>query len=376
LDEDAAEDVEKTGADPLTAVELPLEHAATGAEGGAAEAFQKRAQLAEDRLAEVLAAYRTLKTENEGHRERITRNLERRFDQRRERLLLKFIDILDNLDRALEATEQTYTGTPMIEGIILVRSQLLSVLQEEGLERIPVLGLPYDPNVAEAVETRPVAEPEHHHVVVKEQLRGYRLNGRVARAARVVVGEHTGDAAVVPAADPEALVGSDEVAAHEAAEAEDDGPSVDALAAAAAESVLPGIDPASLVEDAHDTQPAPAVLELTADELPEAEIAEAELVEAELAEPELPELAELDASSAGLQPEDLVDTHLPPGTEPLDAESELDELLASPVRLESALREPAGAPAEEIDLLKEVLGDDQEPAAAPPQSALRKPTLR
>ena len=69
----------------------------------------------------------------------------------------------------------------MIEGIILVRTQLLSVLQEEGLERIPVLGLPYDPSVAEAVETRPVAEPEHHHVVVKELLRGYRLNGRVAR---------------------------------------------------------------------------------------------------------------------------------------------------------------------------------------------------
>ena len=65
----------------------------------------------------------------------------------------------------------------MIEGIILVRTQLLSVLQEEGLERIPVLGLPYDPSVAEAVETRPVTEPEHHHVVVKELMRGYRLHG-------------------------------------------------------------------------------------------------------------------------------------------------------------------------------------------------------
>ena len=110
-----------------------------------AEAFHRRARLAEDRLAEVLTAYRKLKTENEGFRERITRNLERRFNQRHERLLLKFIDILDNLDRALEAAEQTYAGKPLIEGLILVRTQLLQTLQEEGLERIPVLGLPFDP---------------------------------------------------------------------------------------------------------------------------------------------------------------------------------------------------------------------------------------
>jgi molecular chaperone GrpE len=179
-----------------------------GVPAGAA-AFQQRAQLAEDRLAEVLNAYRALKTENEGFKERITKNLERRLDQRRERLLLKFIEILDNLDRALDATEQVYTGTPMIEGIILVRTQLLSVLKDEGLERIPVLGLPYDPNVAEAVETRPVAEAEHHHMVVKELLRGYRLNGRVARAARVAIGEHRPEAGAAP--DEEPLVGADEV---------------------------------------------------------------------------------------------------------------------------------------------------------------------
>jgi len=180
---------------------------------GAADAFQKRAQLAEDRLAEVLGAYRQLKTDNETHRDRISRNLERRFEQRRERLLLKFIEILDNLDRALEAAEQTYTGTPMIEGIILVRTQLLAVLQEEGLERIPVLGLPYDPVVAEAVETRAVEDPDHHHVVVKELLRGYRLHGRVARAARVAVGEHKAEAAVPAATGESDMVGADEVAA-------------------------------------------------------------------------------------------------------------------------------------------------------------------
>jgi len=193
---------------PEEAPPEPLEPAASLAgalepapDADAAEAFHQRARLAEDRLAEVLAAYRTIRTENEGFRDRLSKNLERRFDQRRERLLLKFIDILDNLDRALEAAEATFAGDPLIEGLILVRTQLLQTLKDEGLERIPAIGMPYDPNHSEAVETRVVEDPDQHHVVVKELLRGYRLNGRVARASRVIVGEYPEGAPVeTPAA--------------------------------------------------------------------------------------------------------------------------------------------------------------------------------
>ena len=150
--------------------------------------LEQRARLAEDRLAEVMAAYRTLKTENEEFRERQSRNMERRFEQRREKLLLKFIDVLDNLDRALEAAQTSFAGEPLVEGMILVRTQLLQTLQDEGLDRIPVVGLAFDPAVSESVSTAPVMEPEQHHMVVKELLRGYRLNGRVARPSRVVIG--------------------------------------------------------------------------------------------------------------------------------------------------------------------------------------------
>ena len=184
---------------------------------GEAGLLERRARLAEDRLAEVLAAYRQIKPENEGFRERVTRDVERRFDERHERLLLRFIDILDNLDRPLESAEQTSAGNPLIEGLILVRTQLLQTLQKEGLERIPVLGLPFNPAFSEAVGTQPVSEPEHDHVVVKELLRGYRLNGRVARASHVFVGQYDENAPTPdqPASatadeDPGDLIGADE----------------------------------------------------------------------------------------------------------------------------------------------------------------------
>jgi molecular chaperone GrpE len=195
-------------------------------EAGQAEQFERRARLAEDRLTEVLTAYRKVKVENEGFRDRVTRDVERTFNRRHEKLLLKFIDILDNLDRALEAAEQTYAGNPLIEGLILVRTQLLQTLQQEGLERIPVLGLPFDPNMSEAVGTQPVADPEHDHVVVREVLRGYRLHGRMARPSRVFVGEHKSGAAVPP---PEEAIGADEAAAAATAALEDTVPIDEAM---------------------------------------------------------------------------------------------------------------------------------------------------
>ena len=189
-------------------------------EAGAVEHLERRTRLAEDRLTEVLAAYHQVKTENEGFRERVTRDVGRRFERRHEKLLLKFIDILDNLDRALEAAEKTYAGNPLIEGLILVRTQLLQTLQHEGLERVPVLGLPYDPAFSEAVGTQAVEDPEHDHVVMREMLRGYRLHGRVARASRVVVGEHREGGAAAAGGPAEELIGADEARAAEAALAE------------------------------------------------------------------------------------------------------------------------------------------------------------
>jgi molecular chaperone GrpE len=159
-------------------------------EGAPAAAAEGRARLAEDRLGEVMEAYRQLKTENETFRDRTSRNIERRFEARHERLLLKFIDIMDNLDRALEAAQVNFASAPLVEGLILVRTQLLQAFKDEGLERIPVLGLPFDPHVSEAVATQPVTESEHHNVVIKELQRGWRLKGRIARPSRVVLGEY------------------------------------------------------------------------------------------------------------------------------------------------------------------------------------------
>ncbi|MFI5006541.1 MAG: nucleotide exchange factor GrpE [Solirubrobacterales bacterium] len=320
-------------------------------EPGAAEEFLRRARLAEDRLAEVLKAYRQVRSENDGFRDRITRNIERRFDHRRERLLLKFIDILDNLDRALEAAEQTYTGNPLIEGLILVRTSLLQTLQEEGLERIPVLGLPYDPNFSEAVATEPVDDPEHHHVVMKDMLRGYRLNGKVARASRVVVGEY-GAKAPVPE-EPEPLIGADEVPPTELG--------LEPESPAAAEPSLEDLIARLTGKEgsAENTAIAAPLPEVESD-LQEAALPEADLPEAEADLPEAEaELLEGDADLREAEPE-LVEAEADlSDAEEADADlPELEPELVDPVAGDNdSLRAPAlfsedeftlGEPVEEV----------------------------
>ncbi|HXY41245.1 MAG TPA: nucleotide exchange factor GrpE [Vicinamibacteria bacterium] len=195
-------------AEPAPVLEAP-------APGQPSESLEQRARAAEERLAEVTAAYKKLRTENEGFRARVTRELERQFDRQREKLVLQFIEILDNLDRALEAAESSYAGNPLIQGLILVRTQLLQMLKQEGLERVPVLGLPYDPAVSEAVATQPVGDHERDHLVLVEMQRGYRLHGRVVRASRVVVGAYQ-ESAVEPSPDSSELIGADELRARAA----------------------------------------------------------------------------------------------------------------------------------------------------------------
>lgn len=182
---------------PAAADAEPLSEVPAADDDAAAEAYQQRARLAEDRLAEVLTAYREFRRETEAYRDRLGRQLQRKFEQRHDSLLLKFIDILDNFDRALEASQTA--GDSLVEGLILVRTQLVQMLKEEGLERIPVLGLPFDPHVSEAVGSVPVDDPDQHQMVVQEMRRGYRIKGRIARASQVVIGEYARASAPAPA---------------------------------------------------------------------------------------------------------------------------------------------------------------------------------
>jgi len=139
-------------------------------------------------IEQVMEAYRSKKAETEKLRERIEKTERRRFEQSKGDFIARFVEVLDNLDRAIDSIENSFDQDSVLQGIMLVRSRLVQLLKTEGLEKIFVRGQPFDPLHSEAAELEAVRDEEQDGVVVKELQPGYMLKGALLRAARVVVG--------------------------------------------------------------------------------------------------------------------------------------------------------------------------------------------
>ena len=170
------------------------------------EAAESRARLAQERLESAMEGYRALRdqtadlqeqlrgaqAEVEKNAERLKKQFDRERQRDREAFYRKYLEILDNFDRAFDTPDARAASPSLMEGFILVRNQLLAVIRERGLERIRTLGLPYDPATSEAVQVEDVTEPKRDGLVIRELVRGYQFEGRVMRAAQVVVGRYAG----------------------------------------------------------------------------------------------------------------------------------------------------------------------------------------
>jgi molecular chaperone GrpE len=129
---------------------------------------------------QYLEALQRLKAEFENSRKRQERERLRILSMASERLVRELLPVLDNLDRALEA------GGDIREGVQATRDQLAEVLGDEGLLPVASDGQIFDPNVHEAVMGQ-VSEEHEEGTIIQTFQRGYVLNGKPIRPAKVVV---------------------------------------------------------------------------------------------------------------------------------------------------------------------------------------------
>jgi len=127
-----------------------------------------------------------LQAEMENYRKRQRRLAEERVAEERERLLRRFLEVADELERAL--TEPRADANSLHQGIELTYRSLMQFLKQEGVEPVPAQGQPFDPGWHEAAGAMPRREHGVQPNTVVEVLRpGYRLEGRLLRPARVIV---------------------------------------------------------------------------------------------------------------------------------------------------------------------------------------------
>ncbi|MBT8232889.1 MAG: nucleotide exchange factor GrpE [Saprospiraceae bacterium] len=99
------------------------------------------------------------------------------------------LPILDDFDRAKKAAEDEKTEEQLSEGVLMVYNKLYSVLGNKGLKPMVSTGEVFDPEVHEAITEIPAPSEDLKGKVVDTVEKGYYLNDKIIRFAKVVVGK-------------------------------------------------------------------------------------------------------------------------------------------------------------------------------------------
>ena len=101
-------------------------------------------------------------------------------------IILKLLPILDNFDIIEEKLSDDLKNNPEVKGILQIKTQIQDFLKKYGIEEIKSLGKKFDPNFHEVVEQIEIKEKESG-IIIEETQKGYTLQGKIIRAAKVKV---------------------------------------------------------------------------------------------------------------------------------------------------------------------------------------------
>ena len=149
------------------------------------EELEARLAAKDTELRELLSKYRSASEEFEQARARLRKDVSKDVERGRRSLIAGFLDVLDNLDRALAAAGDR-ADDPFVRGVSLVRQQFLATLEGLGVSRVEPQGQPFDPAHHEAVTSvsAPGVPPGTVVGVVRP---GYLIGEEVLRPAQVAV---------------------------------------------------------------------------------------------------------------------------------------------------------------------------------------------
>jgi molecular chaperone GrpE len=104
-------------------------------------------------------------------------------------VISSMLPVLDNFERAIATNENLEDLAAIKEGFNLIFNQLKGILESKGLKPMEAKGLPFDSDVHEAIANVPASEEALKGKVIEDVEKGYYLNDKVLRFAKVVVGQ-------------------------------------------------------------------------------------------------------------------------------------------------------------------------------------------
>ena len=121
----------------------------------------------------------------DNYRKRVNKEREEYQATLKQEIIYDFLAIVDNFERALKVAEESKDFAQLLEGIKMVHKQINDFFKDHGVTPMVSEGKPFDPHTSEAIAQEESDLPEH--TVVEEMQKGYFLNDRVLRTAKVKV---------------------------------------------------------------------------------------------------------------------------------------------------------------------------------------------
>jgi molecular chaperone GrpE len=159
------------------------------ANGSSADKTMADLKAAEEKLADMQDKYLRLSAEFDNYRKRTLREKMDMSKYAGENLLLKIIPVMDDFERALSHMDSTTDRQAMKDGIDLIYLKLSEFLKQNGIKEIETVNSNFDVDIHEAVAKVPVNEDDKKGRVIDVVQKGYFLQDKVLRFAKVVVGE-------------------------------------------------------------------------------------------------------------------------------------------------------------------------------------------
>ena len=148
------------------------------------EELQQQLKKKDEELAEQKGDFLREKADLENFRKRLIKDKEDAVQYANQRLLKELVQINDNLDRALHASNTSLETFK--EGVEMIQKQFTTFLKNQKVEQIEALGKPFNPSLHE-VMTQQESEDHDENTVIQEYSKGYTLNGRILHSAKVVI---------------------------------------------------------------------------------------------------------------------------------------------------------------------------------------------
>lgn len=175
IEEGVTDDAEIIDAEPLDDEQTEV-----------ADMFAKLQQT-EAELQKKSNDYLYLMAEFDNYRKRMVKEKAETIKNAAERVLKDLLPIVDDFERGLEATKDDADGQSVRQGMELIYNKLVKYLESNGVKAMDSTGAEFNADVHEAIAAVPAPSPEDKGKVIDTTTKGYTLNDKVLRHAKVVV---------------------------------------------------------------------------------------------------------------------------------------------------------------------------------------------